>query len=148
MSYGTNATPTTAKFSTTASAIFQVSALRVIVFISLPVLQIFAETSPPRDVQESSEEKTQQLKNRLARLFEANERRCSRSVLYGADLLEFCTLNSEAPRSTLVGGDWRWVGRESCLRAQRTCMASTSTLQSILRSTEDCHMAARNLIKR
>lgn len=112
------------------------------------MLQIFAEMSPPCDVQESSEEKTQQLRNRLARLFEANERRCSRSVLYGADLLQFCTLNSEDPHCPLTGGDWRWVGRESCLRAQRTCMASTSILQSILHSTEDCHMRANNLIKR
>lgn len=112
------------------------------------MLQIFAEMSPPCDVQESSEEKTQHLKNRLARLFEANERRCSRSVFYGADLIQFCTLDSEAPHSTLTGGDWRWVGRESCLRAQRTCMASTSILQSILHSTEDCHMRANNLIKR
>lgn len=112
------------------------------------MLCIFAEMSPPCDVQESSEEKTQQLKNRLTRLFEANERRCSRSVLYGADLLQFCTLSSEAPHSTPAGGDWRWVGRESCHRAQRTCMASTSSLQSILHSTEDCHMQESNLIKR
>uniref|UniRef100_H3CDB1 E1A binding protein p400 n=1 Tax=Tetraodon nigroviridis TaxID=99883 RepID=H3CDB1_TETNG len=111
-------------------------------------LQIFAETSPPCDAQESSEEKTQQLKSRLARLFEANERRCSRSVVYGTDLLQFCTLGSEGPHSTLAGGDWRWVGRESCLRAQRTCLASTATLHSILHSAEDCHMRANNLIKR
>lgn len=112
-------------------------------------MQIFAEASHFCDVQESSEEKTQQLKNRLARLFKANERRCSRSILYGADLLQFCTLGvSEAPHSTLADGDWRWVGRESCLRAQRTCIASTSSLQCILHSTEDCHMGANNLIKR
>lgn len=102
----------------------------------------------PCDVQESSEEKSQQLKNRLARLCEANERRCSRSVLYGADLLQFCALNFEAPQDTLTGGSWRWVGRESCLRAQQTCMASTSSLQSILHTTEDCHVGANNLIKR
>uniref|UniRef100_H3C8Q6 E1A binding protein p400 n=1 Tax=Tetraodon nigroviridis TaxID=99883 RepID=H3C8Q6_TETNG len=120
MSYSTNATPTTTKFSATPNANFQ----------------------------ESSEEKTQQLKSRLARLFEANERRCSRSVVYGTDLLQFCTLGSEGPHSTLAGGDWRWVGRESCLRAQRTCLASTATLHSILHSAEDCHMRANNLIKR
>uniref|UniRef100_A0A674NRX3 E1A binding protein p400 n=1 Tax=Takifugu rubripes TaxID=31033 RepID=A0A674NRX3_TAKRU len=53
------------------------------------------------------QEKTQQLKNRLTRLFEANERHCSRSVLYGADLLQFCTLNTEgshAVHSTLYRG--------------------------------------------
>lgn len=156
MNYSGNATLTNAKFSTTANANFQVSQLDLSLFVIditfnylvvKTMLQICTETSPC-DVQESSEEKTQQLKNRLARLFEANERRCSRSVLYGADLLRFCTLNSEAPHSTLTGGGWRWVGRESCLRAQRTCMASTSILQSILHSTDDCHMRANKLIKR
>ncbi|TNM90197.1 hypothetical protein fugu_004431 [Takifugu bimaculatus] len=120
MSFTTNATSSTTKLSTTANTIFQ----------------------------ESSEEKTQQLKNRLTRLFEANERHCSRSVLYGADLLQFCTLNPEASHAGLTGGSWRWVGRESCLSAQQTCMASTSVLQSILHSTEDCLVGAKNLTKR
>ncbi|XP_029685275.1 E1A-binding protein p400 isoform X3 [Takifugu rubripes] len=120
MSFTTNATSSTTKLSTTANTIFQ----------------------------ESSEEKTQQLKNRLTRLFEANERHCSRSVLYGADLLQFCTLNTEGSHAGLTGGSWRWVGRESCLSAQQTCMASTSVLQSILHSTEDCLVGAKNLTKR
>uniref|UniRef100_A0A8C9X925 E1A binding protein p400 n=1 Tax=Sander lucioperca TaxID=283035 RepID=A0A8C9X925_SANLU len=84
------------------------------------------------NVQESSEEKTQQLKERLSRLFEANERRCSRRVLYGSDLLQACTLSTEPGHSALTAGGWKWVGRESCLRAQRTCVATTSTLQSTL----------------
>ncbi|XP_035495529.2 E1A-binding protein p400 isoform X2 [Scophthalmus maximus] len=98
--------------------------------------------------QESSEEKTHQLKERLSRLFEANERRCSRRVLYGSDLLQACTLSSEPGHSVLTAGGWMWVGRESCLRAQRTCMASTSTLQSSLLSVEDRLEAANSLIKR
>lgn len=100
------------------------------------------------NVQESSEEKTQQLKERLSRLFEANERRCSRRVLYGSDLLQACTLNSEPGHSALTAGGWRWVGRESCLRAQRTCVATASTLQSTLLSVEDRLEAANSLIKR
>ncbi|XP_069380237.1 E1A-binding protein p400 isoform X5 [Paralichthys olivaceus] len=98
--------------------------------------------------QESSEEKTQQLKERLSRLFEANERRCSRRVLYGTDLLQACTLSSEPGHSALTAGGWRWVGRESCLRAQRTCVATTSTLRSTLLSVEDRLEAANSLIKR
>ncbi|XP_068559021.1 E1A-binding protein p400 isoform X5 [Cebidichthys violaceus] len=98
--------------------------------------------------QESSEEKTQQLKERLCRLFEANERRCSRRVLYGSDLLQACTLSTEPGHSALTAGGWRWVGRESCLRAQRTCVATTSTLQSTLLSVEDRLEAANSLIKR
>ncbi|KAM6943692.1 E1A-binding protein p400 isoform 2-T2 [Lycodopsis pacificus] len=98
--------------------------------------------------QVSSEEKTQQLKERLCRLFEANERRCSRRVLYGSDLLQACTLSTEPGHSALTAGGWRWVGRESCLRAQRTCVATTSTLQSSLLSVEDRLEAANSLIKR
>lgn len=100
------------------------------------------------NVQESSEEKTQQLKERLSRLFEANERRCSRRVLYGSDLVQACTLTSEPGLSALTAGGWRWVGRESCLRAQRTCVATTSALQSTLLSVEDRLEAANSLIKR
>ncbi|XP_074494783.1 E1A-binding protein p400 isoform X3 [Sebastes fasciatus] len=98
--------------------------------------------------QESSEEKTKQLKERLSRLFEANERRCSRRVLYGSDLLQACTVSTEPAHSSLTAGGWRWVGRESCLRAQRTCVATTSTLQSTLLSVEDRLEAANSLIKR
>ncbi|XP_037337843.2 E1A-binding protein p400 isoform X3 [Pungitius pungitius] len=98
--------------------------------------------------QESSEEKTQQLKERLCRLFEANERRCSRKVLYGSDLLQACTLSTEPGHSALTAGGWRWVGRESCLRAQKTCVATTSALQSALLSVEDRLETADSLIKR
>ncbi|XP_077943063.1 E1A-binding protein p400 isoform X6 [Gasterosteus aculeatus] len=102
----------------------------------------------PASSQESSEEKTQQLKERLCRLFEANERRCSRRVLYGSDLLQACTLSTEPGHSALTAGGWRWVGRESCLRAQRTCVATTSALQSTLLSVEDRLETADSLIKR
>ncbi|XP_008274948.1 E1A-binding protein p400 isoform X3 [Stegastes partitus] len=98
--------------------------------------------------QESSEEKTQQLKERLGRLFEANEQRCSRRVLYGSDLLQACTLSSEPGHTALTAGGWRWVGRESCLRAQRTCVATTSTLQSSLLSVKNHLEASNSLINR
>ncbi|TMS03905.1 E1A-binding protein p400 [Larimichthys crocea] len=98
--------------------------------------------------QSPQEEKTPQLKERLSRLFQANERRCSRRVLYGSDLLQACTLSTEPSHSALTAGGWRWVGRESCLRAKRTCVATTSTLQSTLLSVEDRLEAANSLIKR
>uniref|UniRef100_A0A4W6FLQ1 E1A binding protein p400 n=1 Tax=Lates calcarifer TaxID=8187 RepID=A0A4W6FLQ1_LATCA len=107
-----------------------------------------APAKPTGPAHESSEEKTQQLKERLSRLFEANERRCSRRVLYGSDLVQACTLTSEPGLSALTAGGWRWVGRESCLRAQRTCVATTSALQSTLLSVEDRLEAANSLIKR
>ncbi|XP_026198066.1 E1A-binding protein p400 isoform X2 [Anabas testudineus] len=98
--------------------------------------------------QESSEEKTQQMKERLSCLFEANERRCSRRVLYGSDLLQACSLSTEPGHTALTAGGWRWVGRESCLRAQRTCVATASALQSTLLSVEDRLESATSLIKR
>ncbi|XP_071371131.1 E1A-binding protein p400 [Centroberyx affinis] len=98
--------------------------------------------------QESSEEKTQQVKERLSRLFEANERRCGRRVLYGLDLLQACAVSSEPGHSALTAGGWRWVGRESCLRAQKTCVATTSTLQSTLLSVEERLDTANSLVKR
>ncbi|RVE68528.1 hypothetical protein OJAV_G00092580 [Oryzias javanicus] len=86
---------------------------------------------------EPTEEKSRLLKERLRSLFETNERRCSRRVLYGSDLLQACTLSSEPAHTALTAGGWRWVGRESCVRAQRTCVGTTSALQSDLLSVED-----------
>lgn len=99
-------------------------------------------------LQESSEEKSQQLKERLSRLLTANERRCSRSVVFGSDLLQACTVSSEPAHTSLTAGGWRWIGRESCHRAQRTCMATTSALQSAIVTVEERLEAASSLIKR
>ncbi|XP_028980355.2 E1A-binding protein p400 isoform X4 [Esox lucius] len=98
--------------------------------------------------QESSEERSRQLKERLNRLFSANERRCGCSVLYGADLLQACSVTPGLPHSALVPRGWRWVGRESCLRAQRTPVATTSLLQGALLSSADRRDACRGLVSR
>ncbi|XP_049618487.1 E1A-binding protein p400 isoform X1 [Syngnathus scovelli] len=101
--------------------------------------------TPPS--QESSEDKTRQAKQRLSLLFEANERRCSRRVLYGSDLLQACTVSSEPGHSALTAGGWMWVGRESCVRAQNTFVATTSALQSALLSLENRMQATNSLGK-
>uniref|UniRef100_A0A3B5AJ16 E1A binding protein p400 n=1 Tax=Stegastes partitus TaxID=144197 RepID=A0A3B5AJ16_9TELE len=49
------------------------------------------------------------LKERLGRLFEANEQRCSRRVLYGSDLLQACTLSSEPGHTALTAGGWSFL---------------------------------------
>ncbi|XP_061624785.1 E1A-binding protein p400 isoform X4 [Phyllopteryx taeniolatus] len=98
--------------------------------------------------QESSEEKTRQAKQRLSLLFEANERRCRRRVLYGSDLLQACTVSSEPGHCALTAGGWMWVGRESCVRARNTCVATTSALQSTLLSVENRMQATNSLAKR
>ena len=95
-----------------------------------------------------SEEKSQALKERLGRLFQANERRCGRRVLLGSDLLQACTLGPEAGPSVLPSRGWRWAGRESCLRAQHTFVGTTSHLQSGMQSEEQRLEAGHSLIKR
>ncbi|XP_070991902.1 E1A-binding protein p400-like isoform X2 [Oncorhynchus clarkii lewisi] len=98
--------------------------------------------------QESSEERSRLLKERLSRLFSSNERRCGRSVLYGADLLQACSVTPGAPHSALSPRGWRWVGRDSCLRAQRTPVATTTHLQSALLSSTHRQDAGSHLVSR
>lgn len=97
---------------------------------------------------ESSEERSRLLKERLSRLFSSNERRCGRSVLYGADLLQACSVTPGAPHSALSPRGWRWVGRDSCLRAQRTPVATTTHLQSALLSSAHRQDAGSHLVSR
>uniref|UniRef100_A0A672JLC9 E1A binding protein p400 n=1 Tax=Salarias fasciatus TaxID=181472 RepID=A0A672JLC9_SALFA len=134
----TNATSASAKLTPQSGNQVSASLCSKIAFLMPSFTSELTETTGCRcGFQESSEDKSQQLKERLRRLFEANERRCSRRVLYGSDLLQACTLSSEPGHTALTAGGWRWVGRESCLRAQRTCVATTSTLQSSLLSVEN-----------
>nr|XP_046203447.1 E1A-binding protein p400 isoform X6 [Oncorhynchus gorbuscha] len=113
-------------------------------------LGVSAQPAPAAPIvpQVSSEERGRHLKERLSRLFSANERRCDRSVLYGADLLQVCSVTPGAPRSALSPGGWRWVGRDSCLRAQRTPVATTTYLQSALRSSTNRQDASSSLVSR
>uniref|UniRef100_A0A673GNK3 E1A-binding protein p400-like n=1 Tax=Sinocyclocheilus rhinocerous TaxID=307959 RepID=A0A673GNK3_9TELE len=73
------------------------------------------------------EERNRQLKERLASLFHANERRSSRSVMYGSDLIKTCSVYEGRPPPTFPAPQhsrWSWVGRDSCIRAQQTCVFS------------------------
>lgn len=148
MSVTTNATSAPFKFSATA----QVSALLWSLIMVIEDYLLGLKTNNcwnlSFNVKETPEEKSQQLKERLNRLFEANERRCSRGVLYGSDLLQACTLSLEPVQFAQTAGAWRWVGRENCFRAQRTPTAATSTLQASLKTVEDRLVASNSLIKR
>ncbi|XP_031426184.1 E1A-binding protein p400 isoform X3 [Clupea harengus] len=84
---------------------------------------------------ESSEERTKLSRERLARLLNVNERRCSRSVLYGRDLLHACTLShTQTTTTTATQPQRRWVGNDSCQRARQTCVATVTPLRSALLS--------------
>ncbi|XP_055775233.1 E1A-binding protein p400-like isoform X1 [Salvelinus fontinalis] len=113
-------------------------------------LGVSAQPAPAAPIapQVSSEERGRHLKERLSRLFSANERRCDRSVLYGADLRQVCSVTPGAPHSALSLGGWRWVGRDSCLRAQRTPVATTTHLQSALLSSTNRQDASSSLVSR
>uniref|UniRef100_A0A674CNU2 E1A binding protein p400 n=1 Tax=Salmo trutta TaxID=8032 RepID=A0A674CNU2_SALTR len=104
--------------------------------------------TPPPAGPAQQEERGRHLKERLSRLFSANERRCDRSVLYGADLLQVCSVTPGAPHSALSPGGWRWVGRDSCLRAQRTPVSTTTHLQSALLSSTNRQDASSSLVSR
>ncbi|XP_053092059.1 E1A-binding protein p400 isoform X2 [Pangasianodon hypophthalmus] len=101
--------------------------------------------------QESSEERNRQLKERLTRLFTVNERRVQRSVLYGADLLEACSVTrgrAPPPLPSPVHSRWAWVGRDACLKAQQNSVYATDSLRLALRSHTDRLQEGDNLVKR
>ncbi|KTG36724.1 hypothetical protein cypCar_00009287 [Cyprinus carpio] len=101
--------------------------------------------------QESSEERNRKLKERLASLFHANERRSSRSVMYGSDLIKTCSVYEGHPPPTFPAPQhsrWSWVGRDSCIRAQQTCVSTVAPLRSVILSNTEQEAAAGTLLKR
>lgn len=104
--------------------------------------------------QESSEERNRQLKEHLSRLFAVNERRVQRSVLYGADLLEACSVTGgralPAPRPLPAPehSRWSWVGRDACLKAQQNNVYTTHSLRLALRSHTERSQEGDSLVKR
>ncbi|XP_043102528.1 E1A-binding protein p400 isoform X5 [Puntigrus tetrazona] len=102
-------------------------------------------------MQESSEERNRQLKERLASLFHANERRSSRCVMYGTDLIKTCSVYEGHPPPAFPAPQhsrWSWVGRDSCIRAQRTCISTVAPLRSAILSNTEQQAAAGTLLKR
>uniref|UniRef100_A0A673GND8 E1A-binding protein p400-like n=1 Tax=Sinocyclocheilus rhinocerous TaxID=307959 RepID=A0A673GND8_9TELE len=110
-----------------------------------------AKRATNASTQESSEERNRQLKERLASLFHANERRSSRSVMYGSDLIKTCSVYEGRPPPTFPAPQhsrWSWVGRDSCIRAQQTCVSTVSPLRSVILSNTEQEAAAGTLLKR
>uniref|UniRef100_A0A672TEG3 E1A binding protein p400 n=1 Tax=Sinocyclocheilus grahami TaxID=75366 RepID=A0A672TEG3_SINGR len=86
-----------------------------------------ATTDMETNAKRAANERNRQLKERLASLFHANERRSSRSVMYGSDLIKSCSVYEGRPPPTFPAPQhsrWSWVGRDSCIRAQQTCVFS------------------------
>uniref|UniRef100_A0AAY4AVB0 E1A binding protein p400 n=1 Tax=Denticeps clupeoides TaxID=299321 RepID=A0AAY4AVB0_9TELE len=96
----------------------------------------------PAVPQESNEEHSRQLRERHSRLLAANERRCSRSVLYGHDLIKMCLLSDTRTHRyhhthTPTLPHWRWVGHENCEKAHKACVSTVPTLKSMLFSAAE-----------
>uniref|UniRef100_A0A8C1VFX5 E1A binding protein p400 n=1 Tax=Cyprinus carpio TaxID=7962 RepID=A0A8C1VFX5_CYPCA len=110
-----------------------------------------AKHSTNATTQESSEERNRLLKERLASLFHANERRSSRSVMYGSDLIKTYSVYEGRPPPAFPAPQhsrWSWVGRDSCIRAQRTCVSTVAPLRSAILSNKEQEAAAGTLLKR
>ncbi|XP_052418774.1 E1A-binding protein p400 isoform X2 [Carassius gibelio] len=110
-----------------------------------------AKHSTNTTTQDSSEERNRQLKERLASLFHANERRSSRSVMYGSDLIKTCSVYGGRPPPAFPAPQhsrWSWVGRDSCIRAQQTCVSTVAPLRSAILSNTEQEAAAGTLLKR
>ncbi|XP_067269517.1 E1A-binding protein p400 isoform X2 [Pseudorasbora parva] len=110
-----------------------------------------AKHSANATTQESSEERNRQLKERLASLFHVNERRSSRSVFYGSDLIKTCSIYDGRPPPAFPAPQhsrWSWVGKDSCIRAQQTCVSTVAPLRSAILSNTEQEAAAGNLLKR
>ncbi|XP_028680462.2 E1A-binding protein p400 isoform X4 [Erpetoichthys calabaricus] len=101
--------------------------------------------------QESSEEKTRLIKEKLDRLFEVNERRCNRSLTYGTDLLKVCSLsgNHLQPRNfTGFDHSWRWIGNAHCVNAQNGSIHTVSYLKDACVASEQSLAALQEVTKR
>lgn len=83
-------------------------------------------------------------------MFHANERRSSRFVLYGSDLIESCSVYEGRPPPAFSAPQhsrWAWVGRDSCMRAQQTCVSTAAPLRSAILSNMEQQEAAGSLVK-
>ncbi|XP_039627970.1 E1A-binding protein p400 isoform X6 [Polypterus senegalus] len=101
--------------------------------------------------QESSEEKTRLIKEKLDRLFEVNERHCNRSLIYGTDLLKVCLLsgNHLQPRNfTGFDHSWRWIGNANCVNAQNGSIHSVSYLKDACVASEQSVAGLQEVTKR
>ncbi|TRY58668.1 hypothetical protein DNTS_028447, partial [Danionella cerebrum] len=111
-------------------------------------LDMEANTKHNATPHESTEERNKLLKERLNRLFRMNERRSTRSVLYGSDLLKTCSVYDWRPPKAVSASQhsrWSWVGRDSCVRAQQTFVSTVAPLRSAILLNREQDAAVCNL---
>ncbi|XP_051489732.1 E1A-binding protein p400-like [Apus apus] len=80
-------------------------------------------------------EEKRQLKEHLDKIYFGNEHRCSRTPLYGRDLLEICSLISKRKSSQHYSAGtnkWGWAGFANCLPHSSTSEVLKDPLQELL----------------
>uniref|UniRef100_A0A671KXG4 E1A-binding protein p400-like n=1 Tax=Sinocyclocheilus anshuiensis TaxID=1608454 RepID=A0A671KXG4_9TELE len=71
--------------------------------------------------------------------------------MYGSDLIKSCSVYEGHPPPTFPAPQhsrWSWVGRDSCIRAQQTCVSTVAPLRSVILSNTEQEAAAGTLLKR
>ncbi|XP_010150364.1 PREDICTED: E1A-binding protein p400-like, partial [Eurypyga helias] len=96
-------------------------------------------------------EEKRQLKEHLDKIYSVNERHCSRTPLYGRDLLEICSWISERKISQHCSArinKWRWAGFANCLPYSSTSGVLKDPLQELILSLKQQQIALRDVVIR
>ncbi|XP_029475019.1 E1A-binding protein p400-like isoform X2 [Rhinatrema bivittatum] len=102
-------------------------------------------------IQESMEQKSRLLKERLERIFTGNERRCSRAPVYGRDLLATCSLTccgGTPLQGSSRGNTWGWAGFVNCRLSSGALGSPQGPLQSLILSPEQQEDSLQHVVKR
>ncbi|KAI1233030.1 hypothetical protein IHE44_0006220 [Lamprotornis superbus] len=101
--------------------------------------------------QETYEEKNRLLKERLDRIFNGNERRCSRAPMYGRDVLSVCSLAGHTKASQLPsseGNSWRWAGFVNCCLSSSACGGPSNPLREMILGLVQQQESLKDLVNR
>ncbi|XP_029881562.1 E1A-binding protein p400-like isoform X3 [Aquila chrysaetos chrysaetos] len=96
-------------------------------------------------------EEKRQLKEHLDKIYFGNERRCSRTPLYGRDLLEICSWISERKMSQHCSArinKWCWAGFANCLPYSSTSEVLKDPLQELILTLKRQQIALKDVVTR
>ncbi|XP_050174634.1 E1A-binding protein p400-like isoform X2 [Myiozetetes cayanensis] len=96
-------------------------------------------------------EEKRQLKEHLDKIYSWNERRCSRTPLYGRDLLETCSWISERKLSQHCSArmnKWRWAGFANCLPYASTPEVLQDPLQELILTVKQQQLTLKDVVLR
>ncbi|KAM9330868.1 E1A-binding protein p400-like [Gastrophryne carolinensis] len=100
---------------------------------------------PP--TQDLAEERQRIIREKLERLFSCNERRCGLSPVYGADLLNLCSVRTCDVQPSVEETQWGWAGSINCLISSYSNKDCSDHLRHLILSTEKQKEMLEPLIK-